>query len=254
MMCIKRGSRLMLGMWAAVLLAGCDQGTSDRITSPTVRDIRYATQPSLAALVSRHEWVASTDGAAGVVGVEGRDVTPTASNAVRNGEFEGAFRAWSRVDQAGGSGTWFLHFGATSPFSGLPVPAPPLPPQVMSDQTGPGSHIIYQDVAVPATGGYLSFNLSVDNWAGAYYSPPTLDFGVVPNQQFRVDIVSPVDPVETAPSLKRVYTTERGMPTSFSTRVSSDLKAFAGQTVRIRFAEVDNQLFFNVGVDNVLIR
>jgi len=181
-------------------------------------------------------------------------VAPSAANAVANGRFEAGLRGWTVVNQVGGSGDWFLHSGATSPFSGQVVPAPADAPQVMSDQTGPGSHILYQDVAIPSHGGYLSFDLSVDNWAGAYYNPPTLDFGVTPNQQFRVDIVDPADPVETARILKRVYSTERGMPTSFTTRVSSDMKAFAGRTVRVRFAEVDNQLFFNVGVDNVRIR
>ena len=34
---------------------------------------------------------------------------------------------------------------------------------------------------------------------------------------------------------------------------TADLSAFNGQTVRIRFAEVDNQYFFNVGIDDVSV-
>jgi hypothetical protein len=35
--------------------------------------------------------------------------------------------------------------------------------------------------------------------------------------------------------------------------VSFDLSSFAGTTVRIRFAEVDNEGFFNASVDNVAV-
>ncbi len=250
-----RRSGLVVGLLATAWLAGCDKATSGPVTTAGVRDLRYQAQPALAALARPHVWVEPGGDAAGeAMATADGDVRAMAGNVVRNGEFEAGFAGWTVVDQAGGSGSWFLHSGPTSPLSGLTVPAPPLPPQVMSDQTGPGSHILYQDVTIPSHGGYLSFTLSIDNWAGAYHNPPSLDFSVNPNQQFRVDIVSPSDPVETARSLKRVYGTERGMPFSFSTRVSSDMKAFAGQTVRLRFAEVDNQLFFNVGLDNVRIR
>jgi len=250
-----RSSGLVVGLLAAALLAGCDRATSGPVSTTGVRDLRYQANPSLASLVSPHVWVAPGGDAAGAeLALADGEVRATAGNAVANGEFEAGFAAWTVVDQAGGSGSWYLHAGAASPISGFPVPAPPLPPQAMSDQPGPGSHILYQDVTIPSRGGYLSFDLSVDNRAGAYYNPPTLDFAVNPNQQFRVDIVSPADPVQTARPLKNVYATERGMPLSFSTRVSSDMKPFAGQTVRLRFAEVDNQLWLNVGLDNVRIR
>jgi hypothetical protein len=84
-----------------------------------------------------------------------------------------------------------------------------------------------------------------------------LDFNVIPNQQYRVDILRPSAPVDSvAPGdvLATVFQTEVGDPASLApTPVSFDLSGFAGTTVRIRFAEVDNQLFFNASVDDVTV-
>jgi len=53
--------------------------------------------------------------------------------------------------------------------------------------------------------------------------------------------------------LANLFQTNPGDPLTNGgyTTVSFSLDAFAGQTVRLRFAEIDNQLFFNVGIDNV---
>lgn len=49
-----------------------------------------------------------------------------------------------------------------------------------------------------------------------------------------------------------VYQTQPGDPLTLGyTTISADLSAYAGRTVRIRFAEVDNQLYLNAGVDQV---
>jgi len=181
---------------------------------------------------------------------------------VPNGSFEtnggagtNTFASWTVVDQAGGTGSWWAQTGATSPVSGNAVPVPPFGSfSAMTDQGGPGSHILYQDVAVPATGGILSFDLFIGNRAAAFSTPATLDYTVVPNQQFRVDIMSTAAPVDDvgAGVLMNVYQTKVGDPlVSGYTTINANLAAFAGQTVRVRFAEADNQLFFNAGVDNV---
>ena len=55
--------------------------------------------------------------------------------------------------------------------------------------------------------------------------------------------------------LVNIYQTNVGDPQTNGgyTNVSFDPGAFAEQTVRLRFAEVGNQLFLNAGVDNVRI-
>lgn len=189
------------------------------------------------------------------------------SSAVANGGFElnggsgtNILNGWTVVDQANSFGSWYALSGTTAPESLLTVPAPPGGSfAAVIDQQGPGSHVLYQDITVPASGGTLSFDLFLNNTASDFTvpSPATLDFSGAANQQFRVDIMSTTagDFDVGAGVLANVYQTNPGDPltTGGYTNVSFNLAAFAGQTVRLRFAEVDNQLFFNVGIDNVRI-
>lgn len=190
-----------------------------------------------------------------------------ASGAVTNGGFEtnggagtSTFTGWTVVDQTGGSGSWFVQTGTGSPLNGFTTPAPTEGAfAAMTDQGGPGSHVLYQDVTVPAAGGTLNFDLFIDNSASDFAnpSPATLDFTVSPNQQFRMDIMNTTagDFDVGAGVLANVFQTNPGDPLTNGgyVPVSFNLDAFAGQTVRLRFAEVDNQGFFNVGIDSVRI-
>jgi hypothetical protein len=149
----------------------------------------------------------------------------------------------------------------------------------MMDQTGPSSSVLYQCVAIPAgaVSADLSFQLYLLNLegkgGGEYFSPPTLDpfidggkpmgqafplgngKGGEPNQQFRADIVSPSVMDGDAFDLDvllNVYQTDPGDPAESGYElVTADLSALAGQSVCIRFALVDNQFYFNAGVDDV---
>lgn len=110
--------------------------------------------------------------------------TPT--GAVTNGGFEtnggagtSVLNNWTIVDQPGGSGSWFAQTGTVSPINAFAVPAPPEGNfGAMTDQTGPGSHVLYQDITVPAGGGVLSFELYLGTFASDFFvpSPATLDF------------------------------------------------------------------------------
>src|SRR6266852_631235 len=73
---------------------------------------------------------------------------PLATDLVINGDFEaGSLTGWTVRDQAGGDGSWFIQRGTMSPESGFLVPAPPQGSfAAMTDQFGPGSHILYQDI------------------------------------------------------------------------------------------------------------
>ena len=164
------------------------------------------------------------------------------------------FTGWTVVDQAGGSGSWYVQSGTTSPISGSSVPAPTDGSfAAMTDQVGPGSHILYQDILIPPTGAVLSFDLFIGNRNGDFVVNG-LDFNNIPNQHARVDIMSTAAAIDDvgAGVLKNIFITNPGDPlVSGYTTKSVSLLEFAGQTVRLRFAEVDNQLFFQMGVDNI---
>lgn len=178
-----------------------------------------------------------------------------------NGGFEtGTFAGWTVVNQAGGSGDWYINSGTTSPDSGFTIPAPPEGKfNATTDQFSPGSHILYQDIALEAgSRHFLSFIYSVDNQNGTYFTPGSLDFTGPANQQFRIDIMDPTAPVASvAPGdvLLTLFQNQVGDPPSIPlTTLRVDISQFAGRTIRLRFAEVDNQFFLQAGVDAVQIQ
>jgi len=193
---------------------------------------------------------------------------PVRADTVLNGDFEtGSLDGWVVVDT--GSGGWFAYAGQTSPLSGFLVAPPPEGNfAAITDQFGPGSHILYQDVVLqgpvlnlePITGckHTLSFLLYYENRAGVFYTPDSLDSANAgPNQQYRVDVLDPsADPDSVAPAdvLAQVFQTHAGDPVSLEpTSMSFDLSPFDGTTVRLRLAEVDNQFYFQASVDAVQI-
>ena len=203
--------------------------------------------------------------------VAGPLVPRALTQATTNGGFEdnggvgsSAFTGWTVVNLlsatgAPGAGDWYVQTGTATAVNGFTVAAPPEGVfAAMTDQTGPGSHILYQDIAIPAnvTSVTLMFDLFLMNQAGDYVDLGSLIWDGDPNQQFRADIMDPSAAVDDvgAGVLLNVYQTQAGDPlTSGYTTITADLTQFAGQTVRIRFAEVDNQLFLAAGVDNVVL-
>ncbi len=186
-----------------------------------------------------------------------------AQNLLTNGDFEPGFAGWTRVDQVGSESTWLLQSGTLSPVNAFTVPAPPGPTHAaMTDAQGPGSHVLYQDFTVPLTLSVatLRFDLYINNHANAFFSPASLDFSLPAlNQQLRVDIVTTsADPfsVGVADVLLNLYRTMPGDPlVSGYNTITVDLTAFLsthlGETLRLRFAEVDNVQVMNAGVDRV---
>jgi hypothetical protein len=188
-----------------------------------------------------------------------------AAQIIVNGGFESGFANWTRSEQVGSDGTFALQTGTVSPVNGFAVPSPPQGSQAaMTDSQGPGAHVLYQDFLVPNTLGpwTLSFLLFLNNTTGSYFtpSPASLDFSTPTlNQQLRVDVLkATADPfsVAAADVLQNIYQTQPGNPAvSGYNLITADLSALiaanAGQTVRLRFAEVDNVGILNAGVDAV---
>jgi len=180
---------------------------------------------------------------------------------ILNGGFESGLTSWTRASQLGSEGDFFLQSGTLSPVFGTPVPPPPGGTfAAMTDALGPGSHVLYQDFVVPTSSAALTFSLFIGNRAGFFATPASLDFSTPAlNQQARVDIVKAgTDPfsVASADVLLNLYQTKVGDPlvsgyTSLNFNLNSLFSANVGQTLRLRFAEVDNVSPFQLGVDNV---
>ena len=204
-------------------------------------------------------------GLALLLSVMGGPTTAGAVELITNGGFEVGLVGWARTDQVGSfpGSTWFVQSGTFSPASFLPVPPPPGPTHAaMSDGLGPGSHVLFQNFVVPfgVTSAALSFDRFIGNRDAAFFTPSSLDFTVIPNQQARVDILigtpSSEFSVAAADVLANIFQTQVGDPlvagyTLQTTGLTALLQAHQGQTLQLRFAEVDNQNFFQFGVDVV---
>jgi PEP-CTERM motif len=202
----------------------------------------------------------------GLVAVAGPSET-RAALVIANGSFEAGLTGWTVANSLGSDGSFFLQSGTTSPINGDPVSAPSAGIRAaMSDAQGPGSHVLYQDFVVPTvlnpSDSLIKFDLFIGN-RGPFFatpSPPSLDFGINAfNQQVRVDLIkASADPfsVSTSDVVQNLYQSKAGDPlvsgyTTFDINVRNSLLANTGQTLRLRFAEVDNMGALQLGVDNV---
>ncbi|HEY6771403.1 MAG TPA: hypothetical protein VI035_03025 [Solirubrobacterales bacterium] len=179
---------------------------------------------------------------------------------VSNGDFEtGSLSGWQVMETPDPGEGWFAYSGSSSPLNDFPIPAPPQGNfAAITDQGGAGLHLLYQDVSLPPAGSVNQLSLFVYYDSSApIFSPDNLDFADGPNQQYRVDVLKPGAPIDSVASsdvLMTVFRTLAGDPQTLDpTQKTADLAPLAGQTVRIRLAEVDNQLFFNAGADAVSV-
>jgi D-alanyl-D-alanine carboxypeptidase len=177
-------------------------------------------------------------------------------------DFEsGAITNWQAV--GGGSGGWFVYAdGHKAPDPAQSDPNVPFdvpdPPQgrfaAVTDMNGPGTRILYRDLRLE---GRFTLRVSVF-YAGTapFSSPATLAYDTPePNQQFRIDLLSPSAPIDSVAKgdvLVNVFGTSPDDPARRQpTDVSMDVSAWAGQTVRLRLATTDNGGPLRVGVDNI---
>ncbi|HEX6229037.1 MAG TPA: hypothetical protein VFZ41_06185 [Solirubrobacterales bacterium] len=187
---------------------------------------------------------------------------------VVNGDFEtGDLSGW-QVNGAGlygSGGVWFASEASDIPPECLECPPPPQGNFAALGVTIDGRQILYQDIALDP---YHTHELSLT----AYYvslfdgirAPNTLDpkpveFAesefVVPNQQYRIDVMSPtaaLDSLDPADILATVFANKTGDAVTMApTQLGANLTPFAGQTVRLRMAAVGDRLL--AGVDAVSI-
>jgi hypothetical protein len=183
-----------------------------------------------------------------------------------NGNFEaGALTGWSVSNQAGGSGTWYIDTpGTTTPLSGQTTigNASGGSWYAVTDQTGPGTHVLLQSFAVPAAASSvsLSFQMFANDWdGGPIINPAGLTYAAGSNQHARVDILTAAAlPFSTAAAdiVGNYYLgVDAGVdPHAFTSYLFSLTATLApGTTYQLRFAEVDNGGYYSMGIDNVSI-
>jgi hypothetical protein len=189
--------------------------------------------------------------------IAGGALTGTAhADLLTNGGFEtGTFAPWTIANQTGSStGGWFIQTGTASPVNSFPVPAPPQGTHAaMTDQGGPGSHVLLQSFTVtPGSKVTLSFDVYVNNFSD-FSSPLSLDFNTIPNQQARVDILTAnATPFALGSSVLDNVFDPLANTTGYVFETFDITSAVGGGgTFQLRFAEVDNQANFVLGVDGV---
>jgi hypothetical protein len=185
----------------------------------------------------------------------------SAAARVTNGGFEtGTFTGWNRVNQEGGSGSWFVYSTNTSPLSNHPIAVPPQGNfAATSDQNSSGTQVLYKNIRLQSGQRHtLSFILYYRNFnTGGFFTPNTLDFTATPNQQYRIDVLrSNANPFSVSQNaiLKPLFRTNVGAPLTRGPHLRTfNLTQFAGKTVRLRFAAVESEFFLLASVDRVRV-
>lgn len=191
--------------------------------------------------------------------------TAAPSQLITNGDFEtGTFAGWTATARAGSSGNLVVDaVGSTTPISGQTTAANAQGGRfyALTDQSGPGAYSLTQSftVAPGASSVWLSFQMFVNNYAGAMtIGTQGIDQTGGPNQHVRVDLLSAGAGAFDlgAAVLRNFYLgADLGANPHGYTNYNFDLTSLVGGggSFVLRFAEVDNQLFLNMGVDNVSI-
>jgi hypothetical protein len=198
---------------------------------------------------------------------------------INNGNFNAGVTGWTVANWAGGSGNWFFDtVGTTTPFSNFQISGSNKPGAAasglyaVSDQLDPGAHALLQSFTIPsaAQSVVLSFDMFVNSYGGFHVNPTAgLNFNTpldpvtykpAPNQHARVDLLlAGAGPFNTGPGVITNFYIGIDNPATnpnFFTHYSFDITSLVGGgggTFQLRFAEVDNQNYLHMGVDNVSV-
>lgn len=177
-----------------------------------------------------------------------------AASLLVNGSFEtGDFTGWTATVAPNSSGDISVTTGGTSPISGSGVAAPTDGTfYAISDQTGPGAYSLMQSF-VAAASMTLTFDFFAQSFGG-FSDDGDLDYTGDPNQHARVDILSAAaGAFDLGASIVQtlIAPIANGSPDPFASYTFALNSLTAGTTYQLRFAQVDNQGFFQMGVDNV---
>ncbi len=189
-------------------------------------------------------------------------LSSTVSAQITNPGFESGLSGWTTVAQ-GDAIAVTVASGSTTTSAGTIPPSPTGDNYVYTSQNGPGRSFVYQTFTVQAGTNRIFFDIAVLNGASDYYvpSPMSFDYSGAANQQARFDILKPgasYDTVSSSDILVTGFQSQPGDPLqspwqSYDIDVSTELAPYAGQAVTLRFVQVDNQMYFNLAIDNLSV-
>ena len=187
---------------------------------------------------------------------------------ITNGSFNAGVTGWSVSNWADGSGNWYFDtVGTTTPLSNFQISGSNKPGAAaagmyaVSDQLDPGVHAMEQSIVVPgpAQSVILSFDMFVNSYGGEHVNTASLDYNGEPNQHARVDLlVAGAGPFNTGPGVITNFCIgidNSAINPNYFTHYTFDITSLVGGggTFDLRFAEVDNQNYLHMGVDNVSV-
>lgn len=213
---------------------------------------------------------------------------PAGAASVANGNFSDGLAGWnvwndeSEPSVTGAevpAGIWTIFDGPELPRSGHIHTPSNGGPSAVADSTNPSSSVLWQDVNLEAGSKHtLTFKYWYANDNGSEGGPEGPGDEAVSEEPFspwvipdpltfvasgggvqlvRVDVVkASADPASTDPAdiLKTVLMPSGTDPANLDwTDASVDLSEFAGQAVKLRFANTGNQFYLHLGIDDVAI-
>lgn len=180
-----------------------------------------------------------------------------------NGGFEtGDLTGWTATSLGDGDHSLSVESGNKTPISSHPTVGPASGVYyAVSDQSGPSVNTLTQSFLVPAgaTSVHLSYRMFANNYGGGVIvNPGGLNYTLFPNQHARVDLLTASASTfnTTTGVIKNLYLgADSAVNPNPYTSYFFDLTGLVtpGNSYQLRFAEVDNQGYLNLGVDDVNI-
>ena len=196
-------------------------------------------------------------------------ITNTSSANLVNGGFEDGLNGWNTYTNvvnniegnSGGSANDVAVAVGETPIHLESTISPSLTNDhyAYTSQGGGGNSFITQRFVVKAGVNKVFFDLAIENFADAFYTPITLEYTGAENQQARFDIMksdAPLMSLLDKDIIATVYQTQSGDSGSqgwqtYEFDISGKLAAYAGQEVVFRFVQVDNKSLLSLAIDNV---
>lgn len=197
-------------------------------------------------------------------------LSATSNAQLINADFEtGDLTGWQTLVE-GAAKPVSIESGTVTTAAGTINPSPDGSFMVFTSQDAEGRSFLWQEFTptnIPVLNPYnynVYFDIAINNRADDYYTPVPMSLeyaSTTPNQQARIDILKPgasITTVDPNDIVVELFQTHPGDPLiqdwqRVTKDVSSEIAPYVGQALILRLVQVDNQLYFNLALDNVSV-